>query len=315
MDDRALTSAEQACTRGRRAWRTRHTRPAKRSERGRSRSLRATLVATIVPVMLAATIVFPAAAQANLTQGFRVHDFSRYPLKLVDVKGGPFESRPATGSILRPGAGAQGFELIYHFLEATEATAYYARVAGDGQALPGTVFAAQMHVTGLNSPRSRCFMSGGLYACAPSPYWRIDEKTLTFEDQPGTVIDVAAGKGQEQASVLKQFCAESNRATCTFTVRKREDIYSTQDQVGQALVNETSATQDLSTKVEDSVGSSDSLGGELKVGGEIAKIVSVELTARYEHQWTQQHTFGQEVSIHCPGATQVLDRGHRADVP
>jgi hypothetical protein len=267
------------------------------------------LVAAITAVALAGTIAFPAAAQANVTQGFHVYDLSRYPIKLIDVKGGPFEGSPAIGSILRPGGGYQNFELIYHFLASTGGTAFYARVADDGSTIPGTVFAAQMLTTATNQPRSRC-TAGADYACAPGwPNWSINEKTLTFQDKPGTVIDVPAGKGQEQAAVLNQFCAESNRATCAFTPRKRERIYSTQEQVGQALVNETSETQDLSTKIEDAVGSSDSLGGELKVGGEIAKIVSIEVTARYEHQWTQQHTFGQEVSIHCPAHNKCWIEG------
>jgi hypothetical protein len=297
MDDRALTSAEQVSTHSHRLW---LMKPGEISKRLRFSRL-STLVSAITAVVLAGSVAFPTAAQANVTQGFHVYDLSPFPLKLIDVLGDSFEGSPPIGSILRPGVGYQNFELIYRFLASTGGTAFYARVANDGSTIPGSVFAAQMLVTSTNVPRSRCATTFTLYSCAPGwPDWSNDDRTLTFQDKPGTVIDVPAGKGQEQAGVLKQFCAESNRATCTFTARKRERIYSTQQQVGQALVNETSETQDLSTKIEDTVGSSDSLGGELKVGGEIAKIVSIEVTARYEHQWTQQHTFGQEVSIHCP---------------
>lgn len=102
------------------------------------------------------------------------------------------------------------------------------------------------------------------------------------------MYDIPAG--QAQAQVLKQYCTEDNQASCTFTVTKEDKVRRPEHQVGNAYANNTGHPQPpYGIDIIDTVGATDSVEVDLEVGVKIAKIVSVDVTAKYSHTWTQSH--------------------------
>ena len=108
-----------------------------------------------------------------------------------------------------------------------------------------------------------------------------------------------AHQDQEEADALAEFCAVGNRATCTFNPTSEQQILGPQHQVGNAIVNDTSAEQDASINVADTVGTTDGLGiGDLN--WQMFTSAGAGISAKYSHTWTTSHTFGQDVDVHCP---------------
>jgi hypothetical protein len=268
----------------------------RRRHQRRLRGGRCVLIAGLVPLAFAVASLFPAAASADLTQGFHVYDLSRYPIKLIKVTGGEFDGTPPIGSVLQPGEGYQDFEEVYKFLASDQGTAVYALVGDNGQT-GWAYFNATMAVDDVNQAFSGCTTSYGV--CTPGNGLS-SGSTLTLYDQPGTVFDIPAGQGQAQAAALKQFCAEDNAATCTFTANSEAKIDSPSHQVGDALSNPTDEDQDTRLSTSDTVETTDSVDVGLKVGAKIAGVVEVSVEAKYGHKWTQEHTFTQDVTVHCP---------------
>ena len=67
-----------------------------------------------------------------------------------------------------------------------------------------------------------------------------DATQAQFVDEPGTVIDIPAGRGQAQAGVLEQLCsADSSPATCTFSPTSQVEVDSPTHVVGPPLINKT----------------------------------------------------------------------------
>src|SRR3712207_2110827 len=91
---------------------------ARLGRRDRGRRARAVLLAGLIPAALAVAALFPAAASAY-TRGFQVYNLSSNPIKLTGVsaitEGTTFDSTPAIGAVLQPGAGNHDFEETYYF--------------------------------------------------------------------------------------------------------------------------------------------------------------------------------------------------------
>jgi hypothetical protein len=259
------------------------------------------LVAGIVPAAVAAAALFPAGAGAQnpgapqtLTQGFDVHNLSSIPIRLEGVSGGDFQGRPPDGSVLNPGAGVHHYEMIFKFANPQEADPIY-RILVEGV---GVYFYPKMYIDGTNNVSASCSVTA-YGVCAPSDLsggWR----DVYFFDDPGTVYNLPASLAQAQAQALKSFCDGGNAATCKFTATSEAQVDSPTHPVGHALINNTDEEQDTKVTVEDTVGSSDSVEVGVKVGGEIAELLDVEVSAKYGHEWTQEHTFKQDVTVHCP---------------
>jgi hypothetical protein len=256
------------------------------------------LAAGLVPGAVAAAALFPAPATADLTQGFDISNLSSHPIKLLSVTNrDTLQGGPPDGAVLNPGAGTHHFEKIYYLFSVTTTEAQYNILGDDGQPLgPNPRFNGDMTITSGNSPLTTCFT--GIGVCTPQVGDGV--RNIYLYDDPGTVHDLPASRAQAQAEALRNFCDQTNAATCHFTATSEAQVDSPTHQVGNALINNTDERQDTTVTVKDTVGSSDSVEVGVKVGGEIAELLDVEVSAKYGHEWTQEHTFSQDVTVHCP---------------
>jgi len=259
------------------------------------------MVAGVAPGVVAAAALFAAPAAAELTQGFNVSNLSSHPIRLLQVNGQGFQGTPPEGAVLNPGAGVHHYEKIFYFGGGSSAAGYQI-LGDDGQPLTvlgnTDLFDVFMVIDGVNVPYGSCNTYFGL--CTPGLGNFAGVKDIALWDDPGTVVDIPPARAQAQAQALRSFCDEANAATCRFTATSQETADSPPHQVGNALINNTDEEQETSIKVEDKVGSTDSVEVGVRVGGKLAEIVDVEIMAKYAHEWTQEHTFGQDVRVHCP---------------
>ncbi len=251
------------------------------------------MLACVVPLALAGAALFPAAASAY-SRGFTFTNLSGHALKLVRVQtvnGVPPESAPAVGTVLPPAA-QQGFQLTFEFgaLEEVEAD-YVDQTDGSGVFFRMTVY----QVTGV--PRAECGVSlGSEHTCSTDGV-----NSATYLDPPGTVHEIPPGQGQAQHDVLQQLCTDDNGpAACKFAATGQAQVYSPSHPVGNALINNTGVDQDTTVKISDAVGSTDSVQVSLSVEAKLGKIFKVAFSTTYGHEWTSEHTFEQDVDVHCP---------------
>jgi Ca2+-binding RTX toxin-like protein len=267
------------------------------------RRARAVLLAGLISAALAVAGLLPAAASAA-TRGFQVYNLSSHPIKFKDIEliqgGATFDSTPAAGAVLQPGAGFHDFEQTYYFAARTSGTAIYQILGDSGQ--PIGQFNAQMDIGLGVDTYVYCATSVG--TCTTNRF-----NTLTLLDPPGTVINVPAAQGQAQAAVLNQLCQQDNSAACNFTVTNEASIDSPSHQVGNALINNTDEEQETDVKISDTVGSTDSVEISLKAGAKILDVVEVSITAKYSHEWTREHTFEQRVTVNCKAHTKCWIMG------
>jgi hypothetical protein len=208
------------------------------------------------------------------------------------------EGHPGLGSILQPGVGYHDFELKYNFGRPLDAGGVTYSILNNDGAVVGTL-SSGMHILSVNSNEVSCF--GRVGTCTPAADGTFHGgNTVTYLDPPGTVHNIPPEQSQAQAATLKRFCAENNSATCTFTPTSEQEFDSPLHQVGAAVSNKTDINQLTTIEVEDTVGSTDSVGVEVNVGGKIFGVVNASISARYEHQWTRQHTFRQSVGVTLP---------------
>jgi hypothetical protein len=256
------------------------------------------LVAGMVPGAVAAAALFPAPATADLTQGFDISNLSSHPIKLLSVNRDGLQGGPPDGAVLNPGAGVHHYEKIFYLFNPQVTNAQYEIDGDDGKPIgPNPWFFASMFITGTNSPLSSCSTVVGV--CTPAGGAE-GVRNITYYDDPGTVHDLPASRAQAQAEALRSFCAETNAATCHFTATSEQQVDSPTHQVGDALINNSDEPQETKITVEDKVGSSDSVEVGVKAGGKLFELLDVEISAKYDHEWTQEHTFSQEVRVDCP---------------
>jgi hypothetical protein len=273
--------------------------------RDRGRRARAVLLAGLIPAALAASALFPAGASAA-TRSFHVYNFSGLPLYFNGILSGDFSGgSPAVGHVLQPGIGFDDFEQTFFvFAQHTPYEVSYAVLNGQpGPPVGIGTFFAWMEIYSIDQTRVFCTVDFG--ACNPQGTLVFGD-TLTYLDPPGTVHDFGPGQGQAQAATLNQFCAVDNSATCKFTPTSEHLVDSPSHQLGGALVNNSALEQDTRVTISDTVGSSDSVGVDVKAGGKIAGIVDLSVTAKYSHEWTHEHTFTQDVTVHCPPYTKCF---------
>jgi Ca2+-binding RTX toxin-like protein len=259
------------------------------------------IVGFVAAAALAGAVLFPAAAGAY-SRGFQVYNLGGHAIKYAGISstenGATFDSTPAAGAVLQPGVGYHDFEETYYFGSTTQGTATY-QILGDDETPIGT-FKPTMQIVSINTNGASCETTLG--ACTPlpdngRPHW--PASTVTLLDAPGTVHDIPAGQGQAQHDLLAQLCNNNNSASCTFTATREEQIDSPDHQLGHALINNTDEEQDTTVTVEDTVGSKDSVDVGLTAGGKIKGLVEVEVSLKYGHEWTNEHTFSQDVHVHC----------------
>jgi hypothetical protein len=241
--------------------------------------------AGIAVTILAVVVLFPAAASGT-TRGFNIWNDSSREIVLASYDAGEFDlTGPALGTVLEPGTGVAHFEAFWNLEQDSN---YFVTYGDDVQ------FDLVVSDTGFTG--IKCQAGNG--ACAPTSSGLVADGY--YYDRAGTVINASGThRDQEDADALAEFCAVDNRATCTFNPTSEQQILGPQHQVGNAIVNDTSAEQDASINVADTVGTTDGLGiGDFN--WQMFMGAGAGISAKYGHTWTTSHTFGQDVDVHCP---------------
>jgi RTX calcium-binding nonapeptide repeat (4 copies) len=270
--------------------------------RFRGRRARAALLAGLIPACLALGGLFPAASSAA-TRGFKVYNASSYNLVYTGADGnGTIDSGPNSGDVITPGLGYHDFEVTWEFFKDVVEVARYRVVDGTGTQLGGvTVTMSVASYTGQTS--LDCEASPGVGDC------EINGSVSTYVDDPGSVHDIPAEQAQAQAATLQQLCTDNNMASCSFTPTKRVPVDSPTHPVGHALINNTDEEQETRVTISDTVGSTDSVEIEVDAGVKIFKVVELSVSAKYGHEWTAEHTFEQDVTVHCPAKSKCWITG------
>jgi hypothetical protein len=232
------------------------------------------------------------------SRGYQVYNLSSYQLQLDRVIQVPipgrnavysmdFEGRPANGSVLKPGEAAHDWELKYSVVDQYAAYLIY-NIVGTKE-----TFRATIH-TYPTTNESSCTIPASIGSCTA------EGLTLTFTDPPGTVHVIGAGNAQKQADTLRDLCKKSNSASCDFSPTKEERINAPARLVGDPIVNCQRHKVVSKLSYSDTVGQSNSVGTEVGVEVETNLVFAkakASVTAKYEHEWTEKHEFGQEVEI------------------
>jgi hypothetical protein len=249
-------------------------------------------VALMAVLTSVAALAIPSAASA-LTGGFDVFNLSSYKLKLVAVEGDrSFESSPDIGSVMNL-ASSQHAEVNLWAFTVQRNTFSYDAIAPDGS-VAGRV-RVQFELTSGGAQFTYCVSVQGPLRCETGGSSRRAE----ILDPPGTVHEIPPREGQAQAEVLSSLCIADTSAKCAFTPTRQDSVISPTHPVGNELVNNTDQEQETRVEIRDRVGWSNSVGLDVEVGGELFEVVKVSVTAKYEHEWTGEHTFIQEVTVHC----------------
>ena len=222
----------------------------------------------------------PAATQSKVgfSSGFHIYNYTSAPITLAYITGdGNFEGRPPDGAVLNPGS-YQDIEVQYKFADPQEDMPVYATPNGHVNAV--------LDINGLGDPSvERCSVDAGV--CTTDGITNV-----YFLDSPGTVNNLGPDQKQAQADALNQLC-NAGAASCQFTPTARAHILSDPRPFGEAVENPCDYDESFTVESEDDVSESDSVGVELTVGVGIEEIVSAEITAKYEHEWTREHKFAQ----------------------
>jgi hypothetical protein len=294
--------------------------------RFRGRRAQAALLAGLIPACLAIGGLFPAASSAA-TRSFQVYNLTssilQYDSASSSVGGVPcggtsscsdqIDSGPNPGDVITPGLGYHEFKVNYNFPLDTQAEALYkAFYMGDFV----STFSAFMDVDGLGKVGAYCLFGSEVYSCSPLPNqdpnsqgFNADAHTISLLDPPGTVHDIPAERAQSQAATLRLLCNDNNQASCSFTPTKRIPVDSPNHPVGHALINNGTVENDTKVTISDTVGSSDSVEIEVDAGVKIFKVVELSVSAKYGHEWRSEHTFEQDVTVHCPPKTKCWITG------
>lgn len=231
------------------------------------------------------------------SRGFHIYNLSSYRMKLVSITGdGKFEGRPADGEILMPGVGFHDVEVQWVWLSNQRDTATYAILDDAGRQI-GT-YKAHLTVTGGDGVPS--WKSETTVGVAGG-----EGMNLTLLDKPGTVRNIPASEAQAQAATLKQLCAQTTSATCTFTATKRETITGPEHKVQDSFHNASDLTGTYTIARVDTVGITNSVGVTVTAGTSLFNIVNLELSAQYGHEWTKSKEFHQSVDVEVPPDWEV----------
>jgi hypothetical protein len=267
------------------------------------------LAAALAPIALVGAVMAPAAAastpasarssiaaahsQVGSSHGFHIYNLTGHPIQLDNITGGGnFEGRPADGAVLSPGT-YHDVEVQWRFPSEEWDTAHYSWFTGNSTVF----FDVAMHVPAVGDPSSSCSVSNGSGETCTA-----NGTTVTLLDPPGTVHNLSPSEKQAQAEVLNQLC-ETGVASCKFTPTTEAHILGDDHVVGEAAVNPGDFDMRTSIETDDSVGESDSVGVE--VTGGVEKLVVFEVTAKYEHEWTHEHTFSQSFDVKVPPHSKV----------
>lgn len=265
----------------------------------RSRKQGMGLAVVLALAVAGAMLTVTAGTAEAASRGYRLYNLSSHQLVLDRVIQVPipgrnnavysmeFEGRPPAGSVLEPGGEPHAWELKRDSLETYAAYLIYKIVGTDD------VFRAQI-VTTPFSNTSTCTIPAEIGTCTA------EGLTITVTDRPGTVRVIGPGKSQEQAETLRALCNASNKAECEFAPTKEAKIYAPSRIVGDPITNCQHKEAESTLEYSDRVGQSNSIGTELGLEAETDFIfgkAKATVTVTYDHEWTEEHEFKQDVKI------------------
>jgi len=237
---------------------------------------------------------------ATYTRGFTITNLSSHPLTLLSVAGNTHQEDgvPLIGSTIRPGFSTR-FEVTWLYGQYRDIKAEYAVLDGQGATIGTyqatmTVYQQFQHLFGP-SIASEASISPGIGQV------QAGRDQLAVLDMPGTVIDVAAGQGQQQAQVLDRFCADNPAATCTFVPTTRDpDAYTGMHPAKGVVYNNTPLEQPDQYTWTDTASITHTVEISANVQASVLEIVEVSLSATYGHGWTQEHQFSTSQTLNLP---------------
>jgi hypothetical protein len=217
------------------------------------------------------------------SRGFDIVNLSSHRIKLLNITGdGNFEGRPPDGAVLHPGVGRQRVEVQYRLFSKQVDTAHYEIL--DRAGFQFGIFTVTMTVDAVGDAYLSCQTTHG--RC------HRDGTTAELRDPLGTVIDIGAGQGEDQARALESFCQTDNAATCTFTPTFSDTRFQTALHTIGAPANNTSAQpRTFLIGGPDRVGITASIPISVSTEVRIADVVSAGLKATYNRTWIKEHTF------------------------
>lgn len=125
--------------------------------------------------------------------------------------------------------------------------------------------------------------------------------SIILMEQPGNVIEYAAGQGQKQADIRNKVCNGDAPAQCTFTSKRYERTYTGRLEIFRYTADSTPVK--VTRKLSTTQGTSNSIEISAKAGINIKKIVSAEISSKYSHGWTESATFGLDIEETVPAYT------------
>lgn len=271
------------------------------------RIARRVLLGAIVPAIMAgaALTCAPAAHAADTTahgstlvghamasQGFLVQNLTQYDMRLDHIAGDDsFDGRPADGSIMKPG-GRSDIEVVEWAFTTQRDTAYYDLLDRTGKVVGHTV--VDMTVD-----------DGDRYATATGDAAAQIKGTAGDVEKDGRIpvifapdksdITLDGSNAQAQANVLQQLC-ENDNGTCSFDAHTEKGRTLDPRPIGSVIENEgdTDAEHDFDEK--DTVSQTNSVDVGVKTGGSLFGIIDVEVSAKYGHEWTAEHTYAESLT-------------------
>lgn len=228
-----------------------------------------------------------------------IYNFSRYPLKVVNLSGVYLNSMrdllpsaikgPGVATIIEPGRSI-GYSLDTPIFGRNQYTLGFLAPSA-----PGTVYyeisAMTLNDVGLGT--ISCQSAGGTCTRAVKGAVQIIE----FNDPPGTTVEVPAGQGQEQAEILNDLCSQGSLAKCNFKATREERTVGDEHQVGFTVKNPDDGPLNRTVQISDTQTQTSSIQISAKASFKVFEIVNTEITTTFSQTWTRTHTFTETLQI------------------
>lgn len=244
----------------------------------------------------AAAVGSAAVRREPINRSFHLHNMTSKPMKLtgLQVHGDFPGGAPRLGCVLQPGQGADWEMQWIKGSEFNDAWVGY-DIGDDGfvdfiMKIDPDLGGPSWVNAGFRGPFQVLFVGAHVYVF----------------DEPGTVVDLPAAQGQAQADVLRRFCTQKNMANCTFDVTGQEQVVGTWRRIFTTAFNGTDGPVVCTAMVTDTMQAMNSIGLEVAAGGTLFDIIGRGIKARYQRDWTPEHTVARAVQIPVEPHTSVM---------
>lgn len=259
-------------------------------------ALTPTLAPAAVPGVLNAPVL-------GSTHGFQLLNLSSQPATLGSFVGnGTLQpGAPGVGTVVPPGTYIDFEVVVYGDKNNTVQPVFFLPVpGGDLEVAITTKF------ENVNTTRhiATCGSNDGTQ-CQALPGYKV-----ALLDQPGTVVTLDAGNSnqvQQISQYLNSLCGKSTLATsCNFTATRELVMTGKQTPVGNAVANTCNPSQTQCTPLTTSVSVSKSISEQVQDSVQVSvqnnmnaifdKVI-VQVQVKFQHTWTEEHTFTQTVDV------------------